>query len=356
MITNTYQLINAVKKMYPVVQFFKDRYFPDGRSFYSDEVIIEMKKGNRMVAPFVVPVVNGIPMKSQKYSGYKYEPALIAPKSIITVDDLTKKAFGEDPNSNRSAADRQTELQAERTDDLRQSILRRLELMCSEVLTEGKVTMKQYAKAEDFGTKKYVLQELTFYEDKFENVHTLKEAWSGMTVQKKLNTIYDMARKLNDRGVHAADLVLGSNVSTDFFGDIDFLEYFNKKSVDFGTVAPVEVPEGVIYNGKINVMGVNLDVFTYDAGYEDLDGKSKKLISPDLMMLLTPGMGETVYGAVNFITKEGSVQSYAEKIVPRTIINEESGIISVIAASKPVPYPKDIEGWMICDTTVIGEE
>ena len=35
MITNTYQLINSVKKMYPVVQFFKDRYFPDGKNFYS---------------------------------------------------------------------------------------------------------------------------------------------------------------------------------------------------------------------------------------------------------------------------------------------------------------------------------
>lgn len=355
MLTNTYQLINAVKKMYPVAQFFKDRYFPDGRNFFSEEVVIEMKKGNRKVAPFVVPVVNGIAMKSQKYSGYKYKPALIAPKSVITVDDLKAKAFGEDPNSNRSAADRQNELQAERTDELRQNIFRRFELMASEILTTGKVTMRQYAKPEDFGTDNYVLQNLTFYEDTFDNTYTLEEAWAAMTIQQKINEIYKMASILRDRGVKAADVVLGANVSTDLFSDIDFLEYFNKNNVNFGAVSQEELPEGVIFNGKINIMGVMLDFFTYDEKYEDLDGEVKSFIPEDAIIMLAPGLGETVYGSVDFLDATGNVQSYAEKIVPRTIIDENNNTITVIEASRPVPYPKDMEGWLICDTTVVAQ-
>jgi hypothetical protein len=62
MVVKTTTLIDAVKKMYPVSQFFKDRYFPDGRSFYSEKALIETKKGNKKVAPFVIPVVGGIVM------------------------------------------------------------------------------------------------------------------------------------------------------------------------------------------------------------------------------------------------------------------------------------------------------
>lgn len=356
MVTNTYQLINSIKKMYPVVQFFKDRYFPDGRCFYSEEVIIEMKKGNRQVAPFVVPVVNGIAMKSQKYSGYKYKPALIAPKAVITADDLKKKAFGEDPNSNRSAADRQNEVQAEKMDDLRQSIMRRHELMGAEILTTGKVVMKQYAKPEDFGTKNFVLEELTFYEDKFENEFVLKTAWATMSVYERIKAFFDMARILRDRGVKATDVVLGANVAVDLFGDEEFLEYFNKKSVDFGTIKPEELPEGVVYNGRINIMGVMLDFFTYDEKYEDLDGDLKELIPPDTIIMTVPGLGETTYGSVDFITKEGSVESYAAPIVPRIIADELNNTITVIEQSRPVTYPKDPEGWLVCDTTVVATE
>ncbi len=356
MVTNTYQLINSIKKMYPVVQFFKNRYFPDGRTFYSEEVIIEMKKGNRQVAPFVVPVVNGIAMKSQKYSGYKYKPALIAPKSVITAADLRNKAFGEDPNSNRSAADRQNEVQAEKMDDLRQSIMRRHELMSAEVLTSGKVTMKQYAKPEDFGTDNYVLEELTFFEDKFENEFILKKAWETMTAQERIKILFDMACKLRDRGVKAADVILGANVAFDLFGDENFLEYFNKKSVDFGTIKPEEIPDGVFYNGKVNIMGIMLDFFTYDEKYEDLDGQEKELISPNAIIMTVPGLGETVYGSVDFITKEGSVESYAAPIVPRAIPDEMNNTISVIEMSRPVTYPKDPEGWLVCDTTVVASE
>ena len=71
--------------------------------------------------------------------------------------------------------------------------------------------------------------------------------------------------------------------------------------------------------------------------------------------MLAPGLGETVYGSVDFITKEGNVESYAEKIVPRVIPDENNNIITVIESSRPVSYPKDMEGWLICDTTVVQD-
>lgn len=353
MVTNTYQLIGAVKKMYPVVQFFKDRYFPDGRTFHSDEVLIECKKKGRQIAPFVVPYVNGIAMESQKYSGYKFKPPYIAPKSVITMQDLRDKAFGEDPNSNRSAESRENELQAERMDDLRESVLRRFEEMCSEILTTGACVMKHYAKPEDFGTEKYTKMRLQFFENTFDNKYKLKKAWSTMTVREKILVFNEMARIMKRRGVKATDMVLGADVSTDLFSDIDFLDYFDKNNVNFGKIDMEQLPEGVTYNGTINIMGVMLNFFTYDELYEDIDGTTKEFIPSGTLLMIAPGMGTTVYGPVDFVGSDGAVHSYAEKLVPRVRPDDDNNLITVHMYSRPVPYPLDFEGWLVAD---INEE
>ena len=121
MVVETQTLINTVKKMYPVAKFFKDRYFPDGRTFYSEKALIEMKKGTRKIAPFVVPVVNGIPMESEGYSAYEVKAPYIALKMPITPEELQKKAFGESIESNRKPEDREKELEAEHMDDMRRA-------------------------------------------------------------------------------------------------------------------------------------------------------------------------------------------------------------------------------------------
>lgn len=349
MVTKTTQLINTVKKMYPVVQFFKDRYFPDGKCFHSDEVLIECKKGGREIAPFVIPYVNGIAMRSRKYSGYKFEPPYIAPKSVITVQDLRNKAFGEDPNSGRSAESRENEVQAERMDDLRAAVLRRFEQMCAEILTTGACVMKHYAKPDDYGTEKYKTLKLTFYEDEFENQYALSKPWKEMSVQEKIMVFNSMARVMKRRGVKVTDLVLGSDVSTDLFADIDFLEYFDKKNVNFGAVDQQELPEGVTFNGTINVMGIMLNIFTYDEMYEDIDGDMKEFIPSGAIMMLTPGMGTTAYGPVDFVGSDGAVHSYAEKLVPRVRPDDDNNLITVHMYSRPVPYPLDFESWLIAD-------
>ena len=142
MVFETYTLIRTIKKMYPVIQFLKDRYFPDGKTFYSEKALIETKKKGRMVAPFVVPVVGGIPMERDGYRAYEVEAPYIAPKIPITAKDLERKAFGESPESGRSPEERENELEAECVDDLRNAILRRFEAMCGELLLSGKVLMK----------------------------------------------------------------------------------------------------------------------------------------------------------------------------------------------------------------------
>ncbi len=349
MVTETYKLINAIKKMYPVVQFFKNRYFPDGKVYYSEKALIETKKKGRVIAPFVIPVVGGIALESEGYRAMEIEAPYIAPKKVITAAELEKKAFGESPESGRTPAQRENELEAEYMDDLRKSVSRRHELMCTELLLTGKVLMKHYANGDDAAKGvNYDLKYLQFYDKEFKNRYTFSSSFKDMSASLKIQEFYKMASELRKRGIRATDIVMASDVSMELMSKDDFLKFYDIAKVDFGDIKQTELPEGVVCNGRININGVVMTMFTYDEAYEDLDGQEKPFIPAGTILFLQPKMGETVYAQVTFFSG-GSFKSYAEKIVPRFVGSEKENTAEVQVFSRPVPYPYDWEGWLVAN-------
>lgn len=349
MIRETYKLIKTVKKMYPVVQFLKGRYFPDGPVYYSEKALIEFKKKGRKIAPFVVPLVNGIVMEKDGYRTDIVDAPYIAPKRVITAKELEQKAFGESPESGRSPEQRENELESEFIDDNRISILRRHEKMCADILLTGQVIMKHYATAEDAAKgENYELKYLRFYEGEFKNKYKFTKKFKDMTTAEKIQEFYKMATVLRKRGVRATDIVMTSDVSMLLMSDKDFLEFYNKAKVNIGEINPTELPDGVVSNGSININGVVMTLFTYDEIYEDLDGEEKAILPAGTIAFLQPNMGTTVYAQVTFYTKDG-FKSYAEKIVPRLVGDEKSNMAEVQAFSRPVMYPNDMDGWLVAN-------
>lgn len=349
MIRETYKLVKTVKKMYPVVQFLKDRYFPDGPVYYSEKALIEFKKKGRKIAPFVIPLVNGIVMEKDGYRTDIVDAPYIAPKRVITAKELEQKAFGESPESGRSPEQRENELESEFIDDNRISILRRHEKMCAELLLTGQIMMKHYATAEDAAKgENYDLKYLRFYEGEFKNKYKFTKKFKDMTTSEKIQEFYKMATVLRKRGIRATDIVMTSDVSMLLMSDKDFLEFYNKAKVNIGEISPTELPDGVVSNGSININGVVMTLFTYDEIYEDLDGEEKEILPAGTIAFLQPNMGTTVYAQVTFYTKDG-FKSYAEKIVPRLVGDEKSNMAEVQAFSRPVMYPNDIDGWLVAN-------
>lgn len=349
MVVETYKLINTIKKLYPVAQFFKDRYFPDGKTYYSEKALIETKKGGRKVAPFVIPVVGGIVQDAEGYRAYEVKAPYIAPKMPITAEELELKAFGESPESGRTPAQRENEIESEHMDVMRKSILRRQELMCTELITTGRILMKHFATADDAAKDvNYKVQILQFYENEFKNKYMFTKDWMSMTASEKIQEFYKIALVLKKRGVRATDIVMTGDVSMQLMTDKEFLEFYNKMYVRNGTIDQKELPAGVTRNGDINVNGVIFTLFTYDEVYEDLDGQIKELLPKGTIAFLHPGMGSTVYAQVTFVKGTGFV-SHAERIVPRVVPSEGKNIIEVQMFSRPVSYPLDWDGWLVAN-------
>lgn len=347
MVRETYKLINTVKKLYPVVQFLKDRYFPDGQVYYSEKALIETKKKGKKIAPFVIPVVGGITMENEGYRAYEVKAPYIAPKKKITAEDLEKKSFGESPESERTPADRENEVESEYMDDNRISIMRRHEQMAAELILTGQIVMKHYATADDAAKgENYKVNCLRFYDGEFKNKYKFTKSFSDMTASEKILEFYKMANVLRKRGTRATDLVMTSDVSMLLMSDKDFLDFYDKAKVEFGDIDQKELPEGVVCNGRININGVVMTMFTYDEFYEDLDGEAKEIFPAGTIAFLQPKMGETVYAQVTFL-ENGQFKSYAEKIVPRLFGDDKSNVVEVQSFSRPVLYPFDTDSWLV---------
>lgn len=350
MIRETETLIDAVKKMYPVAMFLKNRYFPDGRCFYSEKALVEMKKAGRKIAPFVVPVVGGIAMSKEGYRTEYLTGPYIAPRIPITADDLEKKAFGESPESGRSPEEREDELEGEFIDELRQAIFRRHEKMCVEIITTGKVLMKHYSSADDAANDRNAQERIFQYYDTaegFTNEYKLSKKFAAMSAQEKMQELYKMAAVLIGRGIHATDLVMTSDVSMALMSDEKFLDFFNKARVETGIIDQKMLPDGVVCNGTININGLVLTMFTYAEKYVDLDGKEKPLFPAGTIAMLTPGMGATAYAQVTLVEKGEGFKSYAEPVVVRLLDDDNNNMVDVQAFSRPIPYPKDWDGWLV---------
>ena len=352
MVKETFTLINATKKMYPVQQFFKDRYFPDGKSYYSEKALIETKKEGKTVAPFVVPVVNGIAMEADGYRAYEIDAPYIAPKMVITPDDVEKKAFGESPDSNRSPEDRENEVEAEHLDSLRKSIMRRKELMCTELVTKGKVEMTHYSNANDAASgRNGQLKELRFFDESFGNKYWLTKDFASMTAAERIQLFYRVANVLAERGIDSTDIVMTGDVSMLLMTDMDFLKFYDLARVNTNTsIEQYKTPAGVTCNGTINVNGIIFTLFTYSGKYKDLDGVEKPFLPAGTIAFMHPNMGETAYAQVTLVNKGEGMRSYAEPLVPRLFEDDQNNLIEVQTFSRPVPFPYDWESWVVINT------
>ncbi len=349
MIRSTTTMLKALKQMYPVILFMKDRYFPDGKVYYSETALIETKKKGKRIAPFVIPMIDGIAMKKDGYRTFEIDAPYIATKMPITAKELQKKAFGESPESRRTPEEREEEVQGEHMDDLRNATLRRHELMCSDIITTGKVVMKCFATADDAANdKNYTLKELCYYEKEFGNRYQFSGDFQMMTAQEKILELYKISSVLRERGIRATDIVMTSDVSMLLMSDLDFLEFFNKAKVEMGDIKAEELPDGVVCNGRININGVVMTMFTYDETYVDLDGKEKEIFPKGTIAFLHPNLGETVYAQVSYV-KNGRFKSYAKPIVPRLVASEKNNVLEVQCFSRPVPYPYDWDGWIVAN-------
>ena len=133
------------EEIVPKRGFFKDRYFPTGAGdiFKANEVLTEYRSGDRKLAAFVDQKAGDIPIGRRSYEVHSYKPAYIAPSRLLTLDELTKRGFGEALYPGMDEAQRAARLLADDMNDMENRIAGTEEWMAAQTMISNGCTMQE---------------------------------------------------------------------------------------------------------------------------------------------------------------------------------------------------------------------
>lgn len=332
--TDTAVLLAAYKQQKAPNTFLQNRYFPDGTVFTTAQVLVEYKDGNQKLAPFVSPEVGGKAVRRDGYKATAYEPAFIAPKRALTIDNLNKKGFGEALYGELTPEERAVKITADDLTEMDEMIVRRQEEMCAQVLQENALTMKHYGDDNTVVDTKII----EYFEGENQAVYTPSANWDSADADI-LGDIAVIALELAKRGLPAVDVILGTEAADAFLNNEKVQKLLDNRNFNIGVVDPTEGFPEAVFLGQINCKGYKLNFIQYAATYEAEDGSIKPYIDPKVAIVTAPACGVTNYGAITQINfGEADFTTHAEKRVPLYEVNGQ--VREVALRTAPLVQPK----------------
>jgi len=338
---DTYYLAGMAEEIVPETTFFRDRYFGETDEFATDKVLIEYMDGDRKMAPFVNPIVGDIPVERSGYALFEFEPPMIAPSRLLTLDDLRKRGFGEALYPGSTPAERARQLQIRDMEELTRRITRTEEWMAAQVMINNGVTITEYIDAAKTGQG----AKITFYDETGSNpaVYT-GTVWNDFETMK--GDVIAMCDSLAESGLPSVDLVLGSAAWAKIRTFNGLIQLLDNRRVEIGQLQGSIVYPGVSRVGQIDFDGYTLDIYVVRERYTDENGQAQSFFPAKAAMVTAPGCGKRYYGAVTQIPYgSDEPDTFTGQRIPKLVVDQDKDTRKLRLASRPLPAPKNKAPW-----------
>lgn len=335
-----------VERMPRVHTFIKDTFFRNVETFDTQKIDVDFKKGNRALAPFVHKKIGGVTVDNLGYETNTYEPPLVAPNKITTVDDILKRSPGESLYNGKSPNQRAVEKMQRDFTELDEMITRREEWMCCQALFTGKIPILDK-------DGKELQAEIDF---KFSNKMTLKDAekWNK-TQGGKIKQLKAWRKQVQKTGfVNCNVCLMGADALEAFLSDEEVQKVLDVKRFEVAVIAPKELPNGATYVGTIHELG--MDIYTYNEWYLDNwtnrdKPEDKPLLPANVVALLSTEANYSMYyGAVAIVDEAGKTIAVAEgSRIPEQWVERRPARRFLQLSAAPLCVPHEVDSWYIAE-------
>lgn len=348
-IYDTLYMLAAVETLTPEPTFFKRRYFPTDVEldvFGTSKVLIDYKENSRKAAPFVMPRIGALPVGRGGYSTYELEPGNISISKPLSIDQLSKRGFGESIMSTATPEARARRLLMGDLNDLSARISRTEEHLACETMLNNGCVMRHQSDDPDI----YEDVPVQFYDG--ENNPALFTPQSGWEHSANEHTpgnwywdIVEMIKMLVKRGRPATDLVVANDVGN-FLMEDPWVQYMmDNRRADYGAINPDALTEYVVSLGRFNFGGRRLEIFVNDGTYEDHTGAETPYLADGSVIVTAPNCGKGLYGAVTQKEMDNLWHTYAGTRVPNHLSTIVPPADETVVSSRPLFVPKTACPW-----------
>ena len=342
---DTRTLLGVVERSFKPTTTLIDTFFPEEKTFITEYVEMEYRKGARRMAPFVVPGTKGVNLARTGTNVRTYKAPLMKPKRVTEASDIMRRGFGETVYSQRTPAERAQEMRARDMAELIESCVRRQEWMAAQVLINGSCQIKGFA---DDG-KTEIVDTISFDFDNKITISGSTNTWDAVATADPFSDISDASKTIRrNAGLNPTVAICSMNVVDYLINNQKLLNYMmvpNRDNLALLSIQPRLVRPDLMRVGYISAL--SLDVYAYDGGYEDEDGTFTPYIPDDHMIIGVPGRGKRLFGAVTQLEPDGEYHTFEGAYVPKVTLDLESDTSSLAMSSRCVVCPEFMDDWAV---------
>lgn len=141
-IFSTHVLSKVVENLHSPSSFLLDMFFPQEQRSETEEIYFDTQESKPRISPFVSPLMPGKVVEHEGYRTKSFKPAYVKDKRRFTPDMPFKRMAGEKIGGEMTPAQRLEKAVAVTLNNQLDCLTRREEVMASEVLRTGKITVE----------------------------------------------------------------------------------------------------------------------------------------------------------------------------------------------------------------------
>lgn len=319
--------------------FFLNRYFTTEVTEESEEIHFDVTDEQPRITPFVSPKKAGRIVESEGYTTNTFKPAYAKDKRVFNAQAPIKRVAGEAPLGSLSAAERTRRLLAQSMANQNRMLTRREEVMASEVLRTGKVTVSGEGFDDvvvDFGrAAALTVASLT---------GTAK--WSDTTTPAKpLDNIEAWAALMQTNGGGVGlDVIMATDVWTYFRQFTAVTQLLDTRR---GSQSRAEL--GPLAAGRVRNPGTigEFNIYVYSDPYIDADGVAGNMMPSGGVLIVN---GADLQGTRHY----GMIQDYdadhvAQRMFSKSWKEEDPSVRMLLMQSAPLVVPYRPNSSVFCD-------
>lgn len=334
---STREMMEAIRLSVTNNNFLTRTFFPTVKTHLAEKIEVDVKKGGRKMAPFVSPRRGGKVMTREGFHTNQIQTPKLAPERLMTVDDVTKRGFGENVYTAMSPEEREDELLAQDSLELKAMIDRRTEWMAAKILTTGGFDVVDEKEGIDIHVDyNFTNQDVLVGTNKWDNEESDPDAdllkWS-IAVTKASGTKPNL-------------MMCDSETMRLYMKHPKVIRNANILNVHDARIEPRIIDENVTFHGRIASLG--MDLYSYDEWIDDDDNPGMQVLPYGTVLLANSGgIGAVHYGAVTQAESGQGFVTYEAEVVPKHIVDEDNDIEKLRMTSRPIPAPNDVDSWAI---------
>lgn len=335
----TTTMLEALKLAPPIHTFLRDTFFTTAEFMQTEKALIDIVKNGVKAAPFVAPRVNGVLETRSGYTTKEITTPRVAPKRVLTGEDLEKRQPGDNVYTTRSPEQVAAEILMKDLIEMDKEISLSEEWLCAKVLLGSSFDIIEY----DESGKEAGTFNVDFGFTNKVNVSAAKK-WNA----SGNNPIEDIEEWIEEyilpNSSNVPNIVVLDPDAGKAFANNEYVKDIIKLRASAGNYQENKYQgTGVTYYGKFTKYGI--DVVSYSNKVE-VSGTSEQLLPSGTCIIATTGSGIMAYGAV--LQKENKRwMKYMEKRVPKYSVDDEKEIDTEKLTSRPLPWIKDISSYVV---------